>query len=102
MGKKDLFIYLSDVRFLFKAILQFSHFSAATIKELAQPFSQTWCTDLILKAGLSPFFICFNVSPSEMMKNVFYFILKALFVFKVFKFLSWSFGHVEKTAWLER
>ena len=28
-------------------------------------------------------------------------ILKALFVLKMFKFLSWVFGHVEKTAWLE-
>ena len=43
MGKKDLFIYLSDVRFLFKAILQFSHLSEATIKELAQPFSPFFC-----------------------------------------------------------
>ena len=48
------------------------------------------------------FFICFNDSPSKMMKNAFYFILKALFVLKIFKFLSWVFGHVEKTAWLER
>ena len=38
--KTCLSIYLSDVRFLFKAILQFSHLSEATIKELAQPFSQ--------------------------------------------------------------
>ena len=29
------------------------------------------------------------------------FILKALFVLKILKFLSWLFGHVEKTAWLE-
>ena len=36
------------------------------------------------------------------MKNAFYFILKALFVLKIFKFLSWLFGHAEKTAWLER
>ena len=43
-----------------------------------------------------------NDSPSKMMKNDFYFILKALFVLKIFKFLSWLFGHVEKTAWLER
>ena len=28
------------------------------------------------------FFICFNDSPSKMIKNVFYFILKALFVLK--------------------
>ena len=37
-----------------------------------------------------------------MMKNAFYFTLKALFVLKIFKFLSWLFGHVEKTAQLER
>ena len=36
------------------------------------------------------------------MKNAFYLILKALFVLKIFKFLSWLFGHVEKTARLER
>ena len=37
-----------------------------------------------------------------MMKNAFYFILKARFILKVFKFLSWIIGQVEKTAWLER
>ena len=31
-----------------------------------------------------------------MMKNAFYFILKALFVLKIFKFLYSLFGHVEK------
>ena len=30
-----------------------------------------------------------------------YFILKALFVLKIFRLLSWLFGHVEKTTWLE-
>ena len=29
-----------------------------------------------------------------MMANAFYFILKAFFVLKIFKFLSWLFGHV--------
>ena len=33
-------------------------------------------------------FICFNDSPPKMMKNAFCFILKALFVLKIFKFLS--------------
>ena len=47
-------------------------------------------------------FICFNESLSKMMKNAFYFILKAFFVFKVFKFLSWLFGPVEKSPYLER
>ena len=46
--------------------------------------------------------ICFIESPLEMMENDFYFILKALFVLKIFKSLLWLFGHVEKTAWLER
>ena len=34
-------------------------------------------------------------------ENAFYFILKALFVLKIFKCLSWLFGHIEKTAWWE-
>ena len=46
--------------------------------------------------------ICLIESPLKMMKNVFYFMLKALFVLKIFKFLSGLFGHVGKTAWLER
>ena len=59
-----------------------------------------------LKVGLSPSkiicVICFVESPFKMIKNVSYFNLKALFVLKIFKFLSWLFGQVEKTAWLER
>ena len=37
------------------------------------------------------------------MKKAFYLILKALAVLKIFKFLSWRFGHVEKldlNGWL--
>ena len=36
-----------------------------------------------------------NENPLKMMKNA-YFTLKALFVLKIFKFLSWLFGHVGK------
>ena len=32
----------------------------------------------------------------KMMKNAFYFTLKTLFALKIFKFLSWLFGHIEK------
>ena len=32
------------------------------------------------------------------MKNAFYFILKALLVLKIFKVLSWLFGHVGKNG----
>ena len=39
-------------------------------------------------------------SPLKMMKNAFYLTSKALFIHKIFKFLSWHFGHVAK--WLEK
>ena len=35
-------------------------------------------------------------SPLKMIKNTFYFVLKALFVHEIFKLLSWLFGFVEK------
>ena len=46
--------------------------------------------------------ICLIESLLKVIKNVFYSILKTLFVLKIFKFLSWLFAHVGKTAWLER
>ena len=42
--------------------------------------------------------ICLIESPLKLMKNAFYFILKAYFVLKIYKFLSRLFGHVGKTA----
>ena len=60
-----------------------------------------WC-----KNELSPSkkncVICFKESLLKMMKNAFYFILNALFALKIFKFLSWLFGHVAKIALSER
>ena len=57
---------------------------------------------VIIKARLSSskniLFICLIESPLEVMKNAFYFILKALFVLKIFKFLSRLFGCVGKMA----
>ena len=58
-----------------------------------------------VKVGLSPsktFFICFNDSPVKMMKNDFDLLLKVLFVLKIFNILSSLFGHLEKTAGLDR
>ena len=42
----------------------------------------------------------FIESPLKMMKNAFYFILKALFVVKIFNFCPDFFGHVGK--WLDK
>ena len=50
--------------------------------------------------GLRQFLII--ESPLKMIKNAFYFQLKALFVLKIFKIFSCLFGYVEKTARLER
>ena len=48
--------------------------------------------DLFFQVGLSPSkkncVICFIENPLKIMKNAFCFILKALFVLKIFKFLS--------------
>ena len=61
---------------------------------------------LALKVGLSPSkkncFIYFNESPLKMMENGFYFILKALLVLKLFNFLSWFFGLVEKNGLIRK
>ena len=50
-----------------------------------------------LKVGLS--LLLHQWKPLKMMKNAFYFILKTRFVLKIFEFLSWRSGQVEKTAW---
>ena len=59
-----------------------------------------WNTELLLLFSLETpcctFFVCVTESSLKMMKNAFYFILKALFVLKLFRFLSWLFGHIEK------
>ena len=57
-------------------------------------------------------FICLNEDPLKTMKNAFYFILKALFVLKIIKFLLLAFLvrleqgilyiDTYKTPWLER
>ena len=36
------------------------------------------------------------------MKNAFYFILKALFVLEIFKFLSWTFGAGRKNGLIRK
>ena len=65
-----------------------------------QPFFKTYATyeteihdiHFNLKSGSHLpkqfLFICFNESPLKIMKNASYFILKTLFVLKIFEFLS--------------
>ena len=51
-----------------------------SLKALSQVWDNFWATE----------------SPLKMIKNAFYFISKALFILKIFRFLSWFFGHVAK------
>ena len=59
-----------------------------------------------VKVGLSlskiKFFICFNDSPSKTMKNAFYFILKVIFILKIFKFLSWHYWACRKNGLMRK
>ena len=76
-------------------------FNKIAFSEIA--FNTKYCLiKEFLLVGLSPskksFCICFNDSPSKMMRNAFYLILKARLVLKICKFLSSLFGHVEKMA----
>ena len=57
----------------------------------------------VFKVGLSPskkkfWVICFIESSLKVTKNAFYFILRALLVLKISKFLSRLFGHAGKTT----
>ena len=74
----------------------------ASLTENMQMPNEWYCT--FIKVGLSPFKINFfyvTERPIKMIKNAFYFILKAPLVLKIFKFLFWLFGHVEETTWLK-
>ena len=66
------------------------------ISYLELPLNLSHCC-LTIKGALSGLrqFLA-TESPLKMMKNAFYFTSKALFVLKIFKFLSWLFGHIAK------
>ena len=59
-----------------------------------QLVSDLFCVVKGALSGLRQFLA--TESPLKMMKNAFYFILKALSVLKIFKFLSCLFGPVAK------
>ena len=74
-----------------------------------QFFKKRWLDRISIFRGGCSFYIK-NQLKSEIFKVDFHLPkrtallapMKALFVLKIFKFLSWLFGHVGKTAWLER
>ena len=62
------------------------------IKKIAESWTLTFQTKFFSFGSM--------IQKDKMLKKAFYFILKALFVLKIF--LSGVFGHAEKRAWLER
>ena len=56
-------------------------------KQMVKYISSSHRKCSVKKMFLKKLFVCFNESPLKMMKNVFYFIIKALFVLKISKFL---------------
>ena len=76
------------------------YFAATEVQEL--PLS----TSLSILKSNSHFqkkiFICFNDSPSKMMKNAFYFILKVLFVLKMFKIFVLTFWGCSKNGLIRK
>ena len=73
MNLKKLFVLLIIIAFSMK------------VKEIKTKFYQLKSDSHLPKQNCV---ICFIESPLPMMKNAFYFILKTLFVLKIFKFLS--------------
>ena len=88
--KKFILIFIHHIRnYLSQIGLQFSNKNMAKtflfqIKNLLDLFKD-------LLPGLRQFLA--TESPLRMMKNAFYFISRTLFVFSIFKFLSWIFGY---------
>ena len=62
-------------------------------------FHESWKSDSQLT---KKFCYLLHWKPIKNDKKCFLFYLKTLFVLKIFKLLSWHFGHVGKTSLLER
>ena len=82
------------------------NFCKQNLQEVPIIVISIFCLHPSLKVELCPSkkkcVICFIECLLKMMKIAVYFILKVRFILKIFKILSWLFGHVEKTAWLEK
>ena len=80
--------------------LQISFFSSITLYNYQKSHLFFLFISVTLKGTLSGLrLLLATESPLIIMKNDFYSTLKHLFVVKIFKFLSWLFGHIEK--WLD-
>ena len=74
---------------------QWKHLTLMFMLMCLSPFDVNWIS--WVKGVLWDLRQCLATgSPVKLMKNAFYYTLKALFVLKIFKLLSWVFGHVGK------
>ena len=97
-------IYIEQGRF--QVLCSFDKYIPAESKAIKQKYITRFKLSLFesyLKfKSLNIQSVLFNKSPLKLMKNAFYLTLKTFFVLKIFKFLSWIFGHVVKTSSLEK
>ena len=81
---------------IFNTITQLNEYGS-----LSSLFTQNICNDFSSCVMIHLLYFPQKTLKSDyhppMVKNAFYLILTALFVLKIFKFLSWLFAHVEKT-----
>ena len=99
------FVYSGEILGIFISFLIFSHYILIRHYLLKQTCYNQYMCRLKSDANFPQnCVVSFIESFLKMMKNAFYFILKAPFALMIFKFLPWLFGHVEKKkkAWLGR
>ena len=81
--------YTTKINKIKKKITDHNHHKYITAPEFDKLTSENFAAILKSDSNLpKKITICFNDNLSKMMKSVFYFILKALFLLKIFKFLS--------------
>ena len=100
-----IWVGLRNVSFDIALIPNFKHIQHSylyvivfTLKMFSSTGLITWIFKISLfkeaLSGLKQFLA--TESLFRIIKNAFYFTLKTYFVLKIFKFLSWLFGHIEK------
>ena len=94
-------VFIIDVKLLFSfflSLLIFKFFQGWQQIKLCSyvQYRNIWIISIRTHTFQKVVFVDLNESPLKMMKNAFYFMLKALLFLEIFTFLYWLFGYVEK------
>ena len=94
-------VFIIDVKLLFSFFLSLLIFKFFQGWQQIKPCSYVqyrniWIISIRTHTFQKVVFVDLNESTLKMMKNAFYFMLKALLFLEIFTFLYWLFGYVEK------